>query len=154
METLKQLNFARISLLGKIKKSTEATLDVKPAGFSNTLRWNIGHVYASMEGLTKRAVPTYEIVNPQWFPLFLSGTSPDNWEVEPPTLEELIQALEEQPVRITAVLENNLQNSVPEPMIIGGVHQMDTVEALAQFITWHEGIHTGVIDAMNRITAE
>lgn len=154
MEILSQLNFARIYTLGKIKQSKEAAYDIKPSGYNNTIRWNTGHLFATMETLTKRAIPSYEPVHPEWFPLFVPGTSPDSWEVEPPTMDELVHALEEQPERIKAVLKDNLQNTLTEPMAIGKFHQMATVEAIVQFIVWHEGIHAGIIHALNRATAE
>ncbi|MFF2754083.1 DinB family protein [Psychrobacillus sp. NPDC058041] len=154
METLNQLNFARIYTLGKVKQSNEAAYDIKPSGFNNTIRWNIGHVFATMESLTKRAIPSYDIVHQEWAPLFVPGTNPDSWEVEPPTIEELISALEKQPERIKEALENNMQNPLKEPMAIGKIHQMDTVEAIVQFMVWHEGIHAGIIHAINRATQE
>ncbi|WP_391206509.1 DinB family protein [Psychrobacillus sp. L4] len=154
MTILNQLNFARIYTLGKINQSNEATWDVKPNGFNNTIRWNIGHIFATMESLTKRAIPSYEIVHSEWASLFVPGTNPDSWEAEPPTMEELISALEKQPERIKVVLENNLQNPLSEPMAIGKMYQMDTVEAIVQFMVWHEGIHAGIIHALNRATQE
>ncbi|WP_391119097.1 DinB family protein [Psychrobacillus sp. L3] len=154
MEILNQLNFARMYTLGKFKQSNEAAWDVKPNGFNNTIRWNIGHVFATMESLTKRAIPSYEPVNSEWLPLFVPGTNPDNWQVEPPAMEELIQALEAQPARIKTALENNIQNQLTEPMAIGKLYQMDTVEAIVQFMVWHEGVHAGIIHALNRATME
>ncbi|WP_342599739.1 DinB family protein [Psychrobacillus sp. FSL H8-0483] len=154
METLSQLNFARVYTLGKVKQSKETAYDIKPSGFNNTIRWNTGHLFATMETLTKRAIPSYEPMHPEWFPLFVPGTSPGSWEVEPPTMDELVRALEEQPERIKAVLKDNLQNSLTEPMAIGKFHQMETVEAIVQFMVWHEGIHAGIIHALNRATAE
>ena len=154
METFNQLNFARIYTIGKIKQSNEAAWDVKPSGFNNTIRWNTGHVYATMESFTKRAIPSYEPVNSEWLPLLVPGTNPDKWEVEPPTMEELVSALEKQPERIKTVLEHNMQNQLTEPMAIGKMHQMNTVEAIVQFMVWHEGIHAGIIHALNRATQD
>lgn len=154
MEILNQLNFARMYSLGKIKQSNEDAWDLKPNGFNNTIRWNTGHIFATMESLTKRAIPSYEIVNPEWATLFVPGTNPDSWEMEPPTMEELIHALEEQPSRLKEALENNMQNQLTEPMAIGKLYKMDTVEAIVQFIVWHEGVHAGIIHALNRATQE
>lgn len=152
VETMNQLSFARVYSLGKIKQSNEAAWDVKPNGFNNTIRWNVGHIFVTMETLTQRAIPSYEPIHAEWIPLFAPGTNPDQWKVEPPTMEELVAALENQPTRIKATLENNLQDRLTEPMAIGKFHQMDTVEAIAQFMIWHEGIHAGIIHALNRAT--
>lgn len=154
METLNQLNFARVYTLGRISQSREAAWDIKPLGFNNTIRWNVGHIYVNAEILTQKSIPTYEIIHPEWLPLFVPGTSPDSWEVEPPTKDELVQALEAQTKRLKNALETKLDNLLLEPMAIGNLHQMDTVNALIQFMVWHEGVHAGIIHALNRATAE
>ncbi|SDN64692.1 DinB superfamily protein [Psychrobacillus sp. OK028] len=154
METLNQLNFARIYTLGRIRQVNEASWDIQPTGFNNTIRWNVGHVYVNGEIFTQKAIPTYEIVHPEWVPLFVPGTKPSEWDMEPPTEEELVSALKEQTERIKAALENNLSNTLIESMSIGNLHEMKTVEALVQFMVWHEGVHAGIIYALNRATRE
>ncbi|MEI4769905.1 DinB family protein [Psychrobacillus sp. FJAT-51614] len=154
METLNQLNFARIYTLGRIKQSKESAWDIKPSGFNNTIRWNVGHIYVNGEILTQKAIPSYEIVHPEWSPLFVPGTSPDEWDIEPPTIEELITALKLQSDRIKEAIEPNLHNQLVESMSIGNMLQMDTVDALVQFMVWHEGVHAGIIHALNRATTE
>lgn len=153
METMSQLSFSRVYTLGKIKQSNETVWDAKPTGFNNTIRWNVGHIFVTMETLTQKAIPTYEPEQAEWIPLFVPGTRPEGWDVEPPTIEELVSALEKQPERIKAALEGNFQNVLTEPMSIGKFHQMDTVEAIVQFMIWHEGIHSGIIHALNRVTS-
>lgn len=154
METLNQLNFTRVYTLGRIKQSKESAWDIKPSGFNNTIRWNVGHIYVNGELLTQKAIPSYEIIHPEWLPLFVPGTNPDEWDTEPPTMEELIKALKLQSDRIKAAIEPNLHNQLVEPMTIGNLHQMDTVDALMQFMIWHEGVHAGIIHALNRTTKE
>jgi len=154
MDTLNQLNFARIYTLGRISQVKEDIWDIQPLGFNNTIRWNVGHIFVNAEMLTQKAILTYEIVHPEWVPLFVPGTKPNDWDVEPPTSGELVSALKEQTERIKAVLENNLSNTLIESMSIGNLHEMKTVEALVQFIVWHEGVHAGIIHALNRATSE
>lgn len=154
METLNQFNFARIYTLGRISQVKEDIWDIRPSGFNNTIRWNVGHVYVNAEILILKEIPSYEIVRPEWVPLFVPGTKPSDWDVEPPTSVELVSALKEQTARIKAVLDENLSNILIEPMYIGNLHEMRTVEALVQFMIWHEGVHAGVIHALNRATSE
>ena len=154
METLNQLNFARIYTLGRISQVIEVAWDIQPPGFNNTIRWNVGHVYVNTEILTQQAIPSYEIVHQEWVPLFDRGTKPSDWTLEPPTSEELVSALQEQTERIKAVLDQNLSNNLIETMSIGHLHEMKTIEALVQFMIWHEGVHAGIIHALNRATSE
>ncbi|MFJ7825844.1 DinB family protein [Psychrobacillus sp. NPDC096623] len=154
METLNQLNFARIYTLGRINQVKETSWDIQPPGFNNTIRWNVGHVYVNAEVFTQKAIPPYEIVHPEWVPLFVPGTKPSDWNLEPPTSEELVSALKKQTERIITALDNNLSNTLIESMAIGNLHEMKTVEALVQFMIWHEGVHAGIIHALNRATSE
>jgi len=52
------------------------------------------------------------------------------------------------------VLDDQLANILIESMSIGNLHEMKTVEALVQFLVWHEGVHAGIIHALNRATSD
>ena len=154
METLGQLNFARIYTQGRLHSVKDGQWDIQPEGFHNTIRWNVGHIFVSMENLIHRGVPEYEICHPEWQSLFAPGTKPSDWTVEPPTNEELLAALSEQPARVKEFLAGKLDRQMPDVMSIGKLHDMATVEAVIQFAIWHEGIHAGIIFALSKITAD
>ena len=154
IETSKQLNFARLYTLGRLQNAKEGAWDTQPNGFNNTIRWNAGHIFVSMETLVQKAVGDYEPVNPEWIPLFVTGTSPEGGGESIPSNEELLAALKEQPARIVAALEGSLGNVLAEPMSIGPMHTMETAEAIVQFVVWHEGAHAGIIHGLNSVTAE
>ena len=153
METLGQLNFARIYTQGRLQSVKDEQWDIQPEGFHNTIRWNVGHIFVSMESLTHRGVPEYEVSHPEWMSLFAPGTKPSDWTVAPPTNEQLLTALAEQPARVKEFLTGKLDQQMPDVMSIGKFHDMATVEAVIQFAIWHEGIHAGIIFALNKITA-
>ena len=153
MESLYQLNFARIYTLGRIKQCKEDMWDIKPKGFSNTVRWNVGHIYVQMEILVQKAIPTYSIVHPEWIQFFAPGTDSDEWQEVSPSKEELIVSLKDQLDRILALLAPNIQDYLIETLEIGNLHSMETVEAIVQFIVWHEGVHAGVIHSINQANA-
>jgi uncharacterized damage-inducible protein DinB len=140
-----------MATLGQLQKSPEGKWDAQPEGFSNTIRWNAGHIFVSMEGLLQKAVPEYNPVNPEWIPLFVTGSSPSKWEGEPPSNEELLTALKAQPERIADFLEGKLDQTLVEPVQIGNIHTMETLDAVVQFIVWHEGVHAGLIQGLNRV---
>jgi len=151
IETMNQLKFTRIYTLGRLVKSKEEAWDAQPTGFNNTIRWNAGHIFVTMETLIQKAVEGYEPVRPEWISLFVSGSGPNDWEGNAPSTEELLTALEEQPERVVKALEGKLSNTLQEPMSIGPLHTMVTVEAVVQFAVWHEGVHAGMINALNRL---
>lgn len=153
IETLSQLNFTRVYTLGRLSQSGEAEWDTQPRGYNNTIRWNAGHIFVTMEYFTNLVIDKYEIVNPKWIPFFVTGTSPASWEGEVPSNDEIITALREQTARITNAFEGKLESPIAEPIKIGP-HTIATVEAVVQFVVWHEGVHAGIIDGLNRTTKQ
>ena len=153
METLNQLKFTRMYTQGRLQPVNDEQWDIQPEGFSNTIRWNVGHIFTTMETFVQNVIPSYEPVHPEWIPLFKGGTKPTDWTVEPPTNEELLAALTDQPARVIEVLAGKLDQKLPEAMNIGKFHEMATIEAVMQFAVWHEGIHAGIIFALNKVTA-
>jgi hypothetical protein len=151
METLGQLNFARIYTQGRLQSIKPEQWDIQPEGMNNTIRWNVGHIFVSFENFVQRVLPDYEQIHPEWGPLFKGGTKPADWTVEPPSNEELLAALASQPERVKGVLNGKLNQPLPEVMKIGTLHEMATVEAVIQFAIWHEGIHAGVISTLSKI---
>ena len=136
--------------MGRLAQVMDDVWDKQPTGFNNTIRWNVGHIYCTLENLTSVILPSYERENVEWNAFFEKGTSPAAWEGQIPSNEELIAALQEQMPRIVGALEGKLDQVLPEPLKIGDVLTMGTANALIQFAAWHEGLHIGVIQGMNR----
>jgi len=153
METIGQMKFARIYTNGRLQSVKDEQWDIQPEGFNNTIRWNVGHIFVSMESFIKQCEPTYEPVHPEWMPLFKGGSKPEDWTVTPPTKEELLIALAEQPSRVEEILSEKIDHPLSKVMSIGNFHEMATIDAVIQFAIWHEGVHSGTIYALNKITA-
>lgn len=153
METLGQLKFARIYTQGRLQSIKEDQWDIQPEGFNNTIRWNVGHIFTTMEALVHRGVSTYEPVHPEWRQFFSGGTKPVDWTDEAPTKEELLAALAEQPARVVEFLTGKLDQKLPDVMNIRDIHEMSTVEGVIQFVIWHEAVHAGIIFGLNKATS-
>ena len=153
INTLNQLNFTRIYTLGRLSQTGETEWDTQPRGYNNTIRWNAGHIFVTMEYFANLVIDEYETVNPKWIPFFVTGTSPASWEGEVPSNEDILTALHEQKARITKAFEGKLEEPLAEPIKIGP-HTMSTVGAIVQFVVWHEGVHAGIIDGLNRTTTQ
>lgn len=149
IEIINQLNFTRLYTLGQLEKSDDAEWDMQPTGFSNTIRWNAGHIYVMLEYFVHLIDKEYEIVNAEWIPLFVRGSSPVNWEGDLPSNEEIVVALTEQTTRLTKFLAGRLEEPLDNPMNLGD-NDMETIGALILFASWHEGLHAGLIDGLNR----
>lgn len=150
MGTIQQAGLARGYTLGLLKKANEGAWDTLPAGFSNTIRWNAGHIYVSAEHFLSQALNAYEPSHSAWFPFFATGSSPSTWQGTPPSADELITALKEQGKRISQVGESKLGHVLETSISLGDLLTMKTVDDVIQFNTWHEGIHAGLIDGLVR----
>lgn len=150
METIEQLKFARMYTMGRLSQANEDAWDKQPTGFNNTIRWNAGHIYILSEQFAAKVLPSYETKHSEWNAYFGMGTKPANWEGQTPSKEELITALQEQTPRVIEALEGKLEEVLQEPLKIGDMLTMSTVDAVMQFALWHEGVHAGVIHGLNR----
>ncbi|MFC5605110.1 DinB family protein [Sporosarcina koreensis] len=154
MATIEQLKFARMYTMGRLAKAKEDAWDKQQAGFNNTIRWNAGHIYISLEQFAAKALPSFEPKHNEWDAFFTMGTSPAKWEGQAPSKEEVLVALQEQLPRVLQALEGNLDQVLAEPLKIGDMLTMGTVDAVMQFSLWHEGVHAGVIHGLNRAIGE
>ena len=154
METIQQWKLSRMSTMSNLKRLEEAQWDIQPPGFNNTIRWNAGHNFVIVETFLEPEIDGYEIVHPEWVPLFEDGTRPADWEGDVPTSDDIRSSLREQVNRISEQIEGNLDVKLNKPLIIGNnVMQIDTLEGMIQFLSWHDGMHAGIINALGKITA-
>ena len=141
-----------MNTIGRVKRVEDSKWDIQPKGFNNNIRWLAGHIFVTVEVFVQQHITSYEPVYPDWVPLFLEGTSPNEWEGEVPSGEEILKALRAQFEWIIPILEDNLENKAKEPLVIGdNIMSIDTVDGIVQFLSWHEGNHAGGIDALNKI---
>lgn len=150
MVSMTQFKYSRTSTLILLNKIDEALWDVQPDGFPNTFRWNAGHIYSTAEDFLSEADETYEPVLPEWGDLFLDGTRPSEWPENVPTKQEIIKQLEIQEERIESFFKNKLTDEASSVRDVNGM-KLTTIESALQFVTWHEGIHIGVLNAFQKI---
>ncbi|HLR79290.1 MAG TPA: DinB family protein [Bacillota bacterium] len=146
---------SRMSTMSNLKRLDEAQWDMQPPGFNNTIRWNAGHNFVIVETFLAPEIEGYEIVHPEWVPLFEDGTRPADWgdDVEIPTSDEIRSALREQVNRLSDQLGDR-DVKLSKPLVIGdNVLEIETLEGMIQFLSWHEGTHAGIINALSKITA-
>lgn len=148
MEALKLFKYSRTATLIALSKFEENKWDEQPVGYPNTIRWNAGHVYITAEDFLNKADKNYEIIHPEWKDYFLDGTHPSKWNNEVPSTSEIIAALKEQEDRIFNYFHGKIDNEATEKLEIRTLI-LDTVESSIQFVTWHEGIHLGIIKSLD-----
>lgn len=147
-----QLNFARQLLLNCVKEISESQVDIIPKEFNNNIRWNLGHVC-----LTQDRMAFYYANEPMEVPevfsdLFRSGTKPIDWKIKPPTLQELVDILGDQPNRIRERLQNRLDEAVANPFSkIPGL-TLRTFDELLTFSLFHEARHFETVNTLIKFT--
>jgi len=145
------LDFARSATLKAVEGISESTADVVPEGLSNNIRWNLGHIFSSLEHLTL-GFAGEPVQTPEEFRKFFgSGTKPAEWVGEAPRLEELFKLLSEQPKRIRQKLESRLNEEVATPFAIPGL-TLKTIGELLAFTLYHEGIHVQNIKNLRKLS--
>lgn len=145
--TMKMFNYSRTSTLILLPKLEEDFWDIQPEGFPNTIRWNAGHVYAEADAFLKDADANYEITRPHYQDLFADGTRPSEWTGDIPSKDDIIEALREQDKYIQAFFKDKLEEAASVTRDINKT-LLDTKDASLQFVTWHEGIHLGIMKSI------
>ncbi len=150
MESIKQFVFSRMATLRIVEHAPEEKWDIQPGKCANTIRWNAGHIYISAEVMLNMADETYAVSHPEWAALFASGTRPSEWTGEKLEAAEIIEALREQAGRIEKHFAEKLGEAASKPLTIGPL-EMNTVEAILQFVVFHEAMHAGTINTLSRV---
>lgn len=144
------LTFQLKTVRGWIKYHLEDTdddlMDIVPAGFNNNLHWQFGHVVAHMETELVRLLGKDDDAANLFKKHFGTGTSPDNFDDETPSIEEIKTMLDQQQAEYNQLTEDGLKESLPEPVM-----GMTTSYDLAGFIILHESLHAGKIQEMKRL---
>ncbi|MBP1934231.1 DinB family protein [Ammoniphilus resinae] len=146
---LRQVEVVRAITLHSLESITEDLADIMPKGFNNTIRWNVGHILIVQDQLASNFAGLPQQLSPEIVTLFGNRTRPSEWQIEPPTLKTLSDELKKQTVYIKESLGNRLQENAIKPFVRLGI-KMDTIGEILSFSLHHEGMHTGVIHAIQR----
>lgn len=98
--SLKQFNLARTSLLTFIQDLDEDIIDKTSEYFDNTIRWHIGNILYMDEKLLFVSQKKSQKIPKEYAELFSSDVQVKDWEIEPPSLSQLIEDLIQQQERI------------------------------------------------------
>jgi uncharacterized damage-inducible protein DinB len=133
----------RERIIQKLEGLPVEIADNQPEGFNNTIHWNLGHLLWVTEKLLfqeDRQLPA------KYDEYFGPGTKPADWQGNVPNMEELLESLKEQLIRIKEIPNDRFLEELPEPLI-----GRRTRGELAGFLVYHEAYHFGQMVAMQRV---
>ncbi len=125
--------------------SEEQLLEI-PAGFTNNIVWNIGHITDTLSGMFYRRSGFDSVTPDSYAGLFGGGTSPGTW-AETPSVSEVVEQFKTTLPNLCAdYLSGKFDNVEPYELMPGYV--LNNVEMVLTFHAFHAGIHQGTVMAI------
>lgn len=121
-------------------------IDKIPHGHNNSIHWNAGHILIGWDNTMFPAVNEERQMPLSYHLLFPSGSKPENWSEQPPSLDELIKKLDEQPIQIEQACKGHLDEPLKESFL-----GMRTLGDMVMFHMNHENLHMGIIKSMRQL---
>jgi len=137
-------------VLQQAKAIPEQLFDIQPAGFNNTIRWNLGHMIYWMDKYSLLIFGSPPAISDSYDTLFNSGTKPLDWTFDPPSKEELVEMLTAQLSRISDLTPEMLGEKLSTPFTLGPF-QFNTPGELLNFTLIHEAFHLGTISSQLKV---
>jgi hypothetical protein len=136
-------------LLDIVSNLTTEQLNHTPHGFSNNIIWNIGHVIAAQQGICyKRAGKSLQIED-DFFDTFKPGTKPNKFFES----DEIDQIKKLALSTIDAFEKDYILKEFEqyEKWTTRFGAEITSIDVAAEFIFFHEGLHTGYVMAMKKV---
>ncbi|WNQ14032.1 DinB family protein [Paenibacillus aurantius] len=144
------VKIVRPVVLQQVQGIPEERFDVQPAGFNNTIRWNVGHMIYWMQEYSALSFGFPSTIPDSYAALFNSGTKPSDWTMAPPSKEEMIDLLTAQLSRLSELTPEMLSQKLSTPYAMGPF-LFHTAGELFNFALIHEAIHLGTISSQLKV---
>jgi DinB superfamily len=139
----------RQMLLDMVNNLTTEQLNHVPAGFSNNIIWNMGHVIAAQQGICYRRSGNALKVSDTFFETFKPGTKPDRF-FDSNEIDEIKGLL------LSTINEfekdyilKSFENYELWTTRFGA--EITSIDVAAEFIFFHEGLHVGCVSALKKL---
>lgn len=124
----------------------EEIADQIPNGHHNNIRWNAGHILVGWDNTMFSAVHLERQMPLSYHLMFPSGSKPNNWTEQPPSMEVLIKQLKQQVHAIEQACKGQLDEPLKEPFL-----GMKTLGDMVVFHMNHESLHMGIVKSMKQM---
>jgi hypothetical protein len=119
-------------------------VDKVPSGFSNNIRWNMGHILGWDHGIYQNLCQERKL-SLKYHLMFSNGSKPSNWEEEPPSFVEILENLKIQQEHLIDASRGKLDTPLDKPFL-----HMTTLGEMFLFQISHESLHMGYISSIKR----
>jgi hypothetical protein len=146
IHTLRKLRGFVLSITDDL---TPDELNRIPAGFSNNIIWNLGHLVAAQEGVCYRRNGLDTHVDEAFFDAYKPGSKP-----EAPAGVDEIANIRGMLLTSLDMLEEDVQNGrfeTCQPWTTRYGVELKSIEDALNFLSYHEGLHAGYVMAMKRM---
>ncbi|MDO7907505.1 DinB family protein [Paenibacillus sp. JX-17] len=148
-----------IALMGKSRQSmlkaaeslTEEQRTMVPAGFNNSIHWQLGHVVAVAESILYGFGGQPSELPKEYAAFFGPGTKPADWTGQPPAWEDVVSRLQQQVVHARETFGSRMDSAVA---VKENFAKAETIQNLFELVAYHDGSHEGMVKAMARIVQQ
>ncbi|MCQ6268617.1 DinB family protein [Fictibacillus sp. WQ 8-8] len=140
----------RQMVIRQIQSIPEDLFDVQPLEFSNTIRWNAGHIAVVSDSFRSLGLSFNSNLPKNYAELFKPGTKPSDWISKPPTKEELIENLSRQLSDISDIHPSTFEKQMDPPLELGPL-RFKTFGEVFNFATIHETMHSTTISCQLKV---
>lgn len=150
MNQIRVMRNTRVLVERAIEGLTEDQLLAIPRGSRNNILWNLGHLIVTQQTLQYRLSGLPMLVSDELVAQFGAGSSPADWTTTP-NVDELRGLLRSLPDRFEEDYEAGRFAGFQGFTTKSTGFEMATIEAVTDFVVFHDGLHLGVIQAYRKV---
>jgi hypothetical protein len=139
----------RLKIIETLSTFTIEQLNTIPAGFSNNIIWNLGHMVAAQQGVCYKRAGLPLWIDEPFFNTYKPESKPERFYTEE-DLEKIKGLLLTSLHQLERDYKNGIFTNYPAWTTRYGVEIASIDDAVA-FLPFHEGLHIGYIMAMRKL---
>lgn len=148
---IEKIKNTRVYLTGLVKDLSVDQLNEIPQNFNNNIAWNLAHLVAVQQGICYTRAGVKTAVDESLITSFRPGTKPEqymDYEQMEMWKELLLSSLD----KLDADYQNKIFSNYTSFTTRYGV-SLENIDDAIEFLSYHEGFHTGAVMAIKNCLA-
>ncbi len=149
---VEKIKNVRIFLLKQLDGLTNGQLNTIPAGYTNNIIWNLGHLICVEQNLCYVRAGLPITVDDKYFSPYMPGTKPERFidEQESKSIKMLfITSIDQLQSDLDKRIFENYSPSVMIPKVYG--FEVNNIDEAIDYLLYHEGFHSGYILSLKHL---